>query len=289
MQLRRVLRILKSAHQAFLFPWPILAFFRSSVGQEYGIGLADKLKLLYQLRRNSVQPNSATAPSIFLEHVYIVTRLLEVPRTIEGAVAEFGCFKGFSTASLSLACALTKRRLIVFDSFEGLPEPTAKVRDLVRGKELDYEPGQYAGTLDEVKSNVERFGDSSVCEFVKGYFDDTLPHRDGSERFVLIFEDADLPESVRSVLQWTWRKLQDECTFFSHEARDGEVVAIFFDKAWWAETIGETHPGFIGSGVGIMTGPSLDWCCLGYTVRRARMRASGSDSELAEGEALRVS
>ena len=241
------------------------AFLNADTGRDYSIGLNRKLRLLRSMWRNAAQPGSA---AVFFEHVIIVTRLLRIPASVQGAVAEFGCYKGFSTSSLSLACALTNRRLIVFDSFEGLPAPEADVVNLDSGRKLPYEKGQFAGALEEVKGNVSHFGELSVCEFVEGYYNDTLPRRDPSEKFVLIFEDADLPESVRTVLTWTWRKLLDGCTFFCHEARDREVVAIFFDNDWWKHALGETAPGFIGSGCGVMTGPTMEWCCLGYAVRR---------------------
>lgn len=236
-----------------------------NVGREYAIGIGTKLSLLHKMWRNSRHPGSASG---FFEHVYIATKLLEVPSDIEGSVGEFGCFKGLSTASLSLTCALTNRRLIAFDSFEGLPEPEQTVHNFdINYSPVRYHRGQYAGSLEEVRANVARFGEIGVCEFVKGYFEDTLPNRDKSERFVLIFEDADLPQSVRSVLCGVWRKLYPGCLFFCHEARDREVIDIFFDQQWWVQTIGEKAPGFMGSGSGMLSGPGLDLCCLGFAIR----------------------
>jgi O-methyltransferase len=262
---KRLLNLPVSAVRFGVLPWwSVLALLNEDTGRDYSIGLAAKLKLLRAMWRNAKQPGSA---SVFFEHVMIVTRLLQTPRSVEGDVAEFGCYKGFSTSSLSLACALVKRRLIVFDSFEGLPPPESDVVNLDTGNKLPYAVGQFAGTLEEVKKNVGQFGDLRVCEFVKGYYNDTLPGRDRSQKFVLIFEDADLPESVRSVITWTWGKLQDGCSFFCHEARDREVVEIFFDNNWWRQAIGESAPGFIGSGTGVMAGPTMDWCCLGYAIR----------------------
>jgi O-methyltransferase len=247
--------------------WTVVALLRTSVGKQYGIQLTQKLTLVRKLWRNGRHPGSATS---FFEHVRIVTRLLQIPAETPGVVGEFGCYKGFSTASLSLACALTKRRLVVFDSFEGLPEHTIPISSLYNGELTSYKQGQYCGALEEVRDNVKRYGALDVCEFVEGFFDDTLPNRDVGEYFVCIFEDADLPESVRSVLRHTWRKLQPGSVFFCHEARDQDVVEIFFDRAWWADNLGEPAPGFVGSGVGVMSGPDDEWCCLGYTVRRAR-------------------
>ena len=268
---KRILNLPRSAVRIGVQPWwSVAELLQSDTGREYGIGLNAKRKLLMAMSRNAEQPGSA---AVFFEHVMLVTRLLKVPAALEGAVAEFGCYKGFSTSSLSLACALTGRRLMVFDSFEGLPAPEAAVVNLDSGRAIPYAQGQFAGTLEEVKSNVAKFGDLSVCEFVKGYFDATLPGRDPGEKFVMIFEDVDLPESVRTVIRWAWPKLQPGCTFFCHEARDHEVVEMFFDRNWWARTTGEPAPGFLGSGCGLMTGPTTDWCCLGYTIRRARTGA----------------
>jgi O-methyltransferase len=228
------------------------------------VSLVPKLGLLWRMWRNAKQPGAA---SIFFEHVYIAWSILRVPASVPGAVAEFGCFKGVSTASLSLICAVTGRQLLVFDSFEGLPEPEKPVHAILSRTSIPYRKGEFCGTLEEVRSNVSRLGDIRSCEFVKGYFEDTLASRSAAERFVVIFEDADLPQSVRTVLKATWKKLQPGCVFFCHEARDREVVDVFFDRPWWDDTIGEAAPGFSGSGIGIMGGPDEGWSCLGFAVR----------------------
>jgi O-methyltransferase len=265
--IRKLLRAPYNLARMCTLPWwTAVALLDPEVGAEYGIKFGAKMRLLRLMRRNASQPGSA---STFFEHVYIVKQLFEVPKSTPGAVAEFGCFKGFSSSSLSLACAMTNRELLVFDSFEGLPEPDVAVHNLDSGAAVPYHKGQYKGALDDVKANITRFGDISVCEFIQGYFENTLPKRPDDEKFVLIFEDADLVQSVRSVLCGAWKKLQPGCVFFCHEARDREVVDIFFDKKWWADSIGESAPGFIGSGVGMMSGPTLDWCCLGFTKKAA--------------------
>jgi hypothetical protein len=257
-----------------MYPWwTVIALLRLDCRKSYGIGLTQKLSLVRKIRRNCRRPGIA---SVFWEHIQIATRLLQVPVEMEGMVAEFGCYKGLSSANLSLVCALTRRRLVVFDSFEGLPEPTETIRHLSGGDVVPYEQGDFCGTLDEVRQNVQRYGVLNVCEFVKGYFDETLPNLDVNKKFVLIFEDADLTDSVRTVLRNAWHKLQPNCTFFCHEARDREVVDIFFDKTWWADHIGEPAPGFIGSGCGMMTGPTDQWCSLGFTIRQECRAVSSS-------------
>lgn len=253
---------IKHALKALVYPWPLLQFLLNPAGQEYGIGLGRKIRLIIQVWWNSSLSGSASS---FFEQLRIVQGVLAVPKDIIGAVAEFGCYKGAATASLSLACALTNRRLLIFDSFRGLPEPEEAVTNLVGGAMLPYKAGDYCGTLDEVRQTVTQYGDIRVCEFIEGFFDQTLPQRDPSERYVLIFEDADLPSSVRSVLQWAWPKLRAGQTFFCHEAADKEVVELFFDDGWWKERVGCRAPGFVGSGLGLPLGPSGS--CLGYIVK----------------------
>lgn len=257
-------RQIKQLIKVAIFPWPVFRFLQSQVGSEYRIGMRQKLILLYRLLRNATVAGSATT---FYDHVTIVQGVLLVPAKIEGDVAEFGCYKGAATASLSLACALTGRRLKAFDSFEGLPEPNEKVTHLSTGAEVPYRAGQYLGTLDEVKRNVSRGGDLSVCEFVKGFFGQTLPSREATEQYVLIFEDADLPTSVRAVLEYAWPRLREYGLFFCHEARDKEVVQLFYDSTFWREKLNSEAPGFVGSGCGLPLDFRESQPMLGYAIK----------------------
>lgn len=70
----------------------------------------------------------------------------------------------------------------------------------------------------------------------------------------MIFEDADLVESVRDILEHAWPKLQEGCIFFCHEARDLEVAKLFFDDAYWLRLHGRKAPGLAGVGWGLPVG-----------------------------------
>jgi len=196
----------------------------------------------------------------------LVRGVLSIPKNSSGAVAEFGCFKGAATASLSIACAACNRTLMVFDSFEGLPEPLDRVTSLSTGTDIPYHAGDLTGTLDEVKSTVKASGDISVCQFVPGFFDATLPKLDPSVRFAMIFEDADLPQSVRSVLRYAWPRLNEGAFFFCHEARDKEVIELFYDAALWRDDLKSNVPGYTGSGCGLPLDPRGSM--LGFAVKR---------------------
>jgi hypothetical protein len=136
-----------------------------------------------------------------------------------GAFAEFGCFKGFSSAMLSFACRELGVRMHIFDSFEGLP--------LAEGS--GYSKGDYAGGLDEVKDHIARFGAIEMVEFHKGFFSDTFrTYR--PPQLMCLWMDVDLESSARDLMVVADR-LEPRASLFSHECtseffRNGEIVRV---------------------------------------------------------------
>ena len=78
---------------------------------------------------------SLTSPG---QHLVLVNEILGLPRSLRGDVVECGCYCGASTANLSLACALTGRKLIVCDSFEGLPNPKDEEKYEIHDESPEY-------------------------------------------------------------------------------------------------------------------------------------------------------
>jgi O-methyltransferase len=216
-------------------------------GRQHGVGPLRRLRLTWRIFLAALAPNAATLPT---EQLYLVNRVLSIPPSVAGDVAEFGCFKGRTSAILSLACAWTGRKLVIFDSFEGLPNTWHTSDDAVNDTSFQYEAGQYRGAFEEVRERIRAEGDLSVCTFVRGYFDRTLPERSG-DRWALIFEDADLPSSVETILRYAWAHLEPGAVLLSHEARDPAVVKLFFDETWWQTHHGTAAPGFVGSFIGL--------------------------------------
>jgi O-methyltransferase len=245
-----------------VFPLVARDLLRRSCGKEYGITTIQKLRLLRQIKCNVSSVVSATG---WNEHLLLVTRVLSLPADLDGDVIECGCFKGASTSSLSLACHMTGRRLIVCDSFEGLP-PIAD-HDVVHvseaaGRFETYSAGEYAGSMEEVRSNVDKYGNLAACDFVKGYFEHTLPALD--RRAVMVFLDVDLHESLKTCIVNLWPKVCDYGYVYTHEAQQLDYVALFFDREFWMTNFGVKQPGLIGAGSGLPYGIS-ESCGLGYT------------------------
>jgi hypothetical protein len=160
---------------------------------------------------------------------------------------ECGCWKGGSTANLSLVCRIAGRTLLVYDSFEGLPEGAPGDREA-----SGYEKGDYSGTLDEVRDNLRRYGAIECCEFVKGWFDDTLPTQDSP--ILLAFLDVDLEASLDTCVRYLWPRLVENGYVFTDECVGVDYVALFWSEKWWRKHFDRTPPGLIGAGTGLPLG-----------------------------------
>ncbi|MGA7410227.1 MAG: TylF/MycF/NovP-related O-methyltransferase [Bryobacteraceae bacterium] len=177
----------------------------------------------------------------------MAVKLFEVPPEVPGCVVECGTWKGGTAASLSLACRLTGRKLIICDSFEGLPP----------GDPLDreaggYQPGDYCGTFDEVRANIVRYGDIACCEFVKGWFCDTLPNLD--RQIVMAFLDVDLEASLDTCVRNLWPRLVGNGYVFIDEYVGTDYCALFYSERYWQEHFQRTPPGLVGAGSGLALG-----------------------------------
>jgi O-methyltransferase len=250
-------------------PVTLQAYFRSETGRDYGLGIGQKLRLMAKLIRNNV---SITSGSNFVEHLVMVTTVLCVPREREGSLVECGSYKGASTAALSLAASITGRKLHVFDSFAGLPEPSSSDREhqVVHWGELHtYEAGTWKGTLQEVRGNIAKYGSLESCEFHVGFFDATLPSFD--EPTVFVFADVDLRDSLEVCVENLWGNLADGGSFYTHEAPHMEIARLFFTPDWWHERFATEPPGLIGAGTGLGLIPRASGfgSALGYTIKDA--------------------
>lgn len=194
-----------------------------------------------------------------LVHVVLAEAILSIPKSVPGVVVECGCWKGASSASLSLVCALTGRRLVVCDSFAGLRRRPAPPRGVTLASmaitRRACSPVHWRGS-----ANIRAWGAIDVCDFVPGFFSDSLTAL--KEPVALAFMDVDLESSMRDAVRAISPLLAEGGYLYTNDAGDLDVVKVFFDEAWWQATLGCGAPGFVGSGCGLPLSPS--YSALGY-------------------------
>jgi hypothetical protein len=210
----------------------------------YGMTWFKKLALGMKMYRNSKRIRTGTS---FKSHLAMALKLFELPPGSPGDVVECGTWKGGSAANLSLVCRITGRKLRIFDSFEGLPEGEPGDREAP-----GYKKGDYCGTLEEVKSNLRRYGAIECCEFIPGWFNQTLPHLDSP--VALAFLDVDLEASLETCVRCLWPHLVDNGYIFIDEVLGLDYCALFYSEKYWAKYFNRTPPGLVGAGTGLPLG-----------------------------------
>lgn len=123
---------------------------------------------------------------------------------LSGNLLEFGCYKGFSTSLLTLACRELGIRMEVFDSFQGLPSSPSAY----------YQERDFAGSLAEVRKHVSQFGAIETADFHSGFFEQTIATVRSAP--LCIWMDVDLATSATDAMQILGLLPLDSCVF-SHE------------------------------------------------------------------------
>jgi len=212
----------------------------------YDLSFVKKLRLGLRMFLNTLRIETG---STYKAHLVMALKLFELPPPSEvpGDVVECGTWKGGSAANLSIVCKIVGRKLIVCDSFEGLPKPLLNTPD-----SREYSKGDYCGTLPEVKENIARCGEIDVCEFVEGWFEKTLPGLDLP--IVLAWVDVDLESSLETCVLNLWPLLSERGLMFFDECVGLGYVALFFSERWWRDHFDRNPPGLIGAGTGLGLG-----------------------------------
>lgn len=207
-----------------------------------GTSIKQRLQIIYRFWLIS---SKVDCPHTQTQILAFVRAILSIPEEKQGVIVEAGSYQGGSTAKFSLAAEITGKEIVVFDSFEGIPEQQQS-KDILTGKEFSFQQGDYAGSLEEVKNNVEKFGSIEVCDFRKGLFKNTMPNF--SKSVVAIYLDVDLASSTKTCLKQLWPQLVDEGILFSQDGHLSKVVEVLDDNEFWEEEIGFSKPTFKGLG-----------------------------------------
>jgi O-methyltransferase len=183
---------------------------------------------------------------------------------IDGAYLEFGCADGGSLSDAFHASrryrGLENMQFLVFDSFEGLPEPSG----LDAQESLRYSKGDFACSVDTYRKNIRKRGvNAERVTLIPGWYSETLTEDLGRTlaitKAAVVWIDCDLYESTIPVLNFITRYIQDGTVmifddWFSYKGRLDRGEALAFSE--WLEsnpsimsteyhTVGRTMKAFI--------------------------------------------
>lgn len=238
-------------------PWPIHYIYRKVRALPYDLPRFAKflnieteqvsfwcrLLLIFKCYRISY---SVDCPHMEGEMIEVMTQIFSLPTKKAGVIVEAGSFKGGSTAKISLAAKIVKRKFFVFDSFEGIPAHQEKHGKNIFGGDAYFPKGSYAGSLEEVKKNVEKFGDIKSCEFIKGFFDKTMP--DFKKKVAVGYLDVDLASSTKTCLKYLYPLLIKGGVLLSQDGHLPWIIELLSDKNFWLKEIRVETPKMEGLG-----------------------------------------
>ena len=237
-------------------------FENSNVGSDYGINKSLKKNLIGRIFNILSNVESATNLNI---HITLLENLLSIPKSSKGVIVECGTFKGATACTLSIAAKLMKKKLYVYDSYEGLPKSESLIKRSYPFLKLSgyYKKGMYKGSFEEVKKNIIKYGEIDNVVMIKGLFNQTLINH--KEKIDFIFIDVDLTSSTYDCIKYLWPKLNKNRYFYTDDACDMTVVNCWFDTNWWSKNLNSKPPGYVGSGCGLPI--SGDYSSLGYSYK----------------------
>ena len=163
-----------------------------------------------------------------MTHHARVNFLIQAVRYVErhhvpGAVVECGVWRGGSMLTVAhtlLRRGVTDRDLYLFDTFEGMTEPTERDVRITQGKHAVEllegtgpgpmawaRPGRFVATLDDVKEGFSQldYPDDRV-HFVPGRVEDTVPEH-APEGIAILRLDTDWYESTKHELTHLYSRL----------------------------------------------------------------------------------
>lgn len=158
------------------------------------------VKDVYPLVRKHTLLRYETLRSLY-EAAHQVARL-----GIKGNAVECGVARGGSGATIAIALreADPGREVFLFDTFQGLPEPTTDNPDYDQAVQFT---GKCRGAFEEVDGLFRRLGLRNYRP-VKGLFQETLPRTDTGP-ISLLHIDGDWYESTKACLENLWDRVSD--------------------------------------------------------------------------------
>ncbi|OGW36948.1 MAG: macrocin O-methyltransferase [Nitrospirae bacterium RBG_13_39_12] len=184
-----------------------------SAGKEYPIDFEQSdIEIIKKVRQYTM-----TSPERIVALIKGIQYI--VKNNIPGDIVECGVWKGGSMMAAALALIAMKdtdRNLYLFDTFEGMTEPTKddisckgdRALDLLKKNEKDEESYIWAySPLEKVKSNLLSIGyDFRKIHFIKGKVEETIPEK-APEKISLLRLDTDWYKSTLHELAHLYPRL----------------------------------------------------------------------------------
>lgn len=159
------------------------------------------------------------------EAIYLLNYLNE-SLAVDGDVCEFGIAQGATSALMANEISKTSKNIWLFDSFEGLPEPSKQdvlKDDIFKIGSIEAYKGTMSCKIDLVKGRLNEIGfPPSMTKIVHGFIEQTIKSADLPAKVCFAYVDFDFYEPIKIALDFLDKVVQksgiiiiDDYDFFS--------------------------------------------------------------------------
>ena len=176
-----------------------------------------------------------------LQALNIVERLDHVLQQQQsGDVIECGIYQGVTSILMAKLMDIRQsdKKLFLFDSFQGLPEPDRHVDASLR-----FQKAAWTASRKEVEALLAKYNVLQRCVIFEGWFSETLPQLNDDQQFCFAYIDADLYSSTVDCLKHIWKRMsQNSVAVFDDYHHPSGGVRKALDE-WVCETGELIHVG----------------------------------------------
>lgn len=203
----------------------ILSFIFEDFGDNYKVSKSHKLKIVKKLLNAFSDIKSATS----LESNIILLKFgFKLVKKNPNFIVECGSYEGATSITLSILAEYTNRRLIIYDSFKGLPQ-TNHQEAIYPHLNLkgNYKEGMFSASKVLLETNLKKYGFHDRCIIREGFFESTLINH--KEKIDFLFLDVDLIDSTKTCILNLWPNVINNGFIFTDDSCDMNLIKIWFD------------------------------------------------------------
>jgi hypothetical protein len=188
------------------------------------LSVGDRLRLLRDFLRIDWFVPAGCVPR---EAAAIAREVLEAEGGPGEYIVECGVFSGNLTSKLSILASRLRYRVAAFDSFQGVP-----VNDEAQTYNGFDFSGTYAVSAEQVRRNVEKYGDSRVVDYFAGWFSESMAKLPITKWRIAIV-DCDQLVGTRDALDGLLQQVRDGQILFSQDYHIDHIRDFLNDPEFW--------------------------------------------------------
>tara|TARA_B110000495_G_C22895620_1_gene522520 strand:- start:194 stop:1018 length:825 start_codon:yes stop_codon:yes gene_type:complete len=128
---------------------------------------------------------------------------------IEGNFAEVGVYKGNTAAIFAYYANLYRRKVFLFDTYEGFN--SKDLHGVDSDKFIDFDDTSINLVKEVIGEHV------NACDFVKGHFPESVNENHKNQKFSIVSLDCDLYEPTKAGLDFFYPRMTPGGIFFLHD------------------------------------------------------------------------